>query len=125
MRRYTTPYTLQKRLKVINLKIKKLHKNSNFFKRNLLKVILFGIGFCLIGPFYSRYDELNISKRESVLEQMDGNYLYAVFLFAAIYISFSILGHITMGIQDRRSLKKLLHEKQHVEEKIKSLERDT
>lgn len=119
MKRYSTPYTLQKRLKIVNLKLKRLERNSNFFKKNIFKVVLFGIVVCLIGPYYSVSDDLHITKRKSVLEQMDDNYLNSVLLFVGVYTSLCLLGHIVWNFQDKKTMNKLLKEKKSIEEKIK------
>lgn len=115
-------FTLDKQLRHVNMKIKKLKKNSNFFGRNILKVILFGIGFSFIAPLYDGNDEHYTGrKRDSILERMDGDYWNAVLLCAGVYLTLCLLGHFIWGIQDRQKMKHLVQRKEKIEEKLRSL----
>ncbi|MEQ6125155.1 hypothetical protein AAON49_13185 [Pseudotenacibaculum sp. MALMAid0570] len=117
-------YYLEKRLRYLNGKIKRLEKNSNFFGKNIIKVILFGIGFSFLAPRYYQHDSYTGYTSDTIQERMDGNYWNAVLLCAGVYISLSLLGHFIWGIQDRRKMKKLIERKRKIEEKISSRKRE-
>lgn len=112
-------YFAEKKLRYLNMKIRNLEKNSNFLKKEIIKVILIGITFSLLAPFYRGEEELTGRLRDSPLDRMGGNYLNTVILAAGVYIVFCLLGHFIWGIQDRRKMKKLLEQKRIVEEKLK------
>jgi len=112
-------FNLEKQLRHVNMKIRKLEKNSNFFGRNIVKVVLFGVGFSFLAPRYSgNSDDYMNHDRDSILEQMDGNYWNAVLLCAGVYVSLALLGHFVWGIQDRRKMKRLLVRKKIILEKM-------
>ena len=115
-------FTLEKQLRHVNMKIKKLEKNSIFFGRNIVKVALFGFAFSFLAPRYSgSEDDFIDHDGESILEQMDGNYWKAILLCAGVYASLALLGHFVWGIQDRRKMKRLLTRKEMILEKMNSV----
>jgi hypothetical protein len=109
-------FTPEKKLRHVNSKIKQLEKNSNFLKKEIVKVILIGIIFSLLAPMYRGEEDISGSQRDSALERMDGNYLNTVLLAAGVYISFCLLGHFIWGIQDRKKMKYLLERKSKIEQ---------
>ena len=108
------------RLQVYTAKIEKIEKNSGFIKKNFIKVLLFGIGFSLLLPFYSGpNNKYSNSKRDTLLEISELDYLPFVIITFLVYAFLCFLGHIIFSYQDKRELKKLRKLKASIEYDIK------
>ncbi|WP_459211870.1 hypothetical protein [Aquimarina rhabdastrellae] len=83
---------------VIEGKIKQLESQMSFIKRNLVLVILFGLFFIPLAPFYGEDDM-------PILKNLDYNYLLALCFSAGVYLSFCFLAHFLWDYQDRRKIK--------------------
>lgn len=107
-------YRKRKLLKATKYKIKRIHSESGFFIKNIWKVIIFGIGFSFWTPFYRGDHE------KSILEKEEYTYIELVLFSASVYVCFCLLGHFVWGIQDKRSLKKLIKKKEILEIELKN-----
>lgn len=87
------------RIEVYNRKIEDIQMQRGFFKRNFVKVILFGLGFCFLGPFYSGFDGI-LGNRHTIIQEA-GSYWKTVIMCAAVFYGFCIIGHLLFGIQDK------------------------
>lgn len=108
------------RLEVYSRRLEEIKKNNGFFKKNLVKVIIFGIIFSLIAPSYNgdSTSKIRLAESESILDKMGGNYLSSVLLTLAIYTLFCIIGHIGFGIQDKMRIKKFRKLIKNIEDEI-------
>ncbi len=95
------------RLEVYNRKIDDIKMHSSFFKKNLIKVIVVGIGIALVAPFYSGgSNDLSRSNSQSIMGRLGSNYFEAVLWILAVYVSFCIIGHVVFNLQDKYRIRK-------------------
>lgn len=95
----------ENRIIVYKAKIEMLKKDANYFKKNMLLFVLFGIGFSFIAPFYGQ-DTTYVGNSETVIEKLDGGYLQAVLFCAAVYFTLLIIGTLVFPLQDKLRVKK-------------------
>ncbi|GAA4270914.1 hypothetical protein U6A24_03360 [Aquimarina gracilis] len=94
------------RLEVYTRKIEDIQNHSGFFKKNLLKVIIFGILFSLYVPTYTGGHKLRFGRSQSIMDRLGGDYFTAVIWSLCVYASFCIIGHIVFAIQDKYRIKR-------------------
>lgn len=85
----------EKRYYVLGLKVNRIEKNMNFFKRNFFAVA----GVIILLSFWVPMDERII--------KAFGSYKNGVIASATVYISLSFLCHYIWNWQDRKKIKKL------------------
>jgi len=104
----------EKALLATTYKIQSLKEQSNFFKKNLNKVIILGVAFSFCAPFYSG------ENGKTVKELSEVTYTDSVLLTAAVVFALCLIAHVSWTIQDKLRLKRLLKRKKELEDEIKT-----
>ncbi len=104
------------RLQIYNARIEKLEQSSGFVKKNFLKVLLFGIGFSFLFPFYSGPNHYYIQiDNETTLERSGLDYTTMVLITFLVYAFLCFLGHVVFSYQETKQLQKLKKLKASIE----------
>ncbi len=106
------------RLEVYSRKIEDIENHSGFFKKNLVKVIIFGVLFSLYAPTYVGEHNLRFGNSSPVMDRIGGSYLTAVIWALCVYTSFCLLGHFVFALQDKYRIKRFQKLKKAIEEEI-------
>lgn len=116
-------YYKEKALLATENKIHTLKKNSNLIPKNIVKVILFGIGFSLYAPFFGSGKSYGRNKNSvmSLAAKNGISYLELVLYIIFGYFICCILLHYLWEFQDKSQLKKLFLRKQNLEKELEEL----
>jgi hypothetical protein len=106
-------YFKRKALQATENKIVSNLRQSNYFGRNLRKVIGFGILVSFWAPTYS-----SGNKGKMLYEDSHLSYFELVLSTAVVYTVFCLLGHFIWGFQDRRKHERLMKRKRQLEEEL-------
>lgn len=104
---------LEKNLYITELKIKKIINGSNFFRRNLLKVIGVGLLFSIWAPSY-----VGEFKEKSIMDRGDYSYFELVLFALIIYSTFCVLAHFSWKYNDKKALQKLKKKKSDIKQQL-------
>ena len=106
-------YYKRKALPATKNKIASNLNQSNYFGRNIWKVIGFGILVSLWAPTYSD------NKGKTIMDEGNFSYFEAVLFTAVIYTVFCLLGHFIWGMQDRKKHERLMERKRQLKAELK------
>ena len=106
-------YYKEKALQATLNKIESHNKQTNFFIRNIWKVIGFGIFVSIWAPTQTAGHY--ISNRKTAIEVSGLSYHLLVLLTGVLYIAACFLAHFVWKKQDEKTLKKLLTKKNNLE----------
>ena len=105
---------VEKALIAVNNKIKRLEKQTGYVIKNQNKVIIVVTILSFLTPFCGTKDG------KSIPDLLEMSYSSTVvFIFVAIS-SACLLGHVIWTIQDKAQMKRLLHRKKKLEDKLDS-----
>lgn len=116
-------YYKEKELRAVNGKIKTTIKGSGFLKKNLWKVIAFGIVFSIWAPTYVSGNYL--SGYRTAIGVNIYSYQGLVVFSALLYTFFCFLGHFVWKYQDQKKIKRLEVRKRQLEEELGIVEAST
>ncbi len=102
-------YYKEKALQATLNKIESHKAQSNFFIRNIWKVIGFGIFVSIWAP--TERPEHYLSNRKSSLEVSDLSYYELVILTAVLYTAVCFLAHFIWKQQEKKAMRKLMTKK--------------
>ena len=105
----------EKALLSLKYKIENLEKEAGFFRRNIIKVIFFGIGVSFWAPFYSGQSDITVMRRLGL------SYSNSVIMVCSFYTFFCVLGHVVWTFQEKSKMKSLLKRKNELEKDLKKL----
>lgn len=117
----------EKELSAIEGKIYTTKSEGKIFKRNLLKVIGFGVVLSFLGPVYKGRANMTSNHSAASLQEAIGEschlssteaYVASALGLAVLYTLVCFIAHFVWEYQDKKKIESLLQRKKEIEEEL-------